>query len=251
MNQARRNKIVELLDKQGTVTNAELMQTFGISIETVRRDLAYLEERGLLERVYGGAVKKRFMSVEPNYTNRENKNGVEKLAIARVAERFLLPNDTVFFDLGTTVLLIAQSAAAENCNAFTNSLRTAIALSERGASVTLPGGRLRGGEFAVSGSIAEGNMQRFNIDKAFIGVGGITEQGITDFIESEASLRRQVIENAGTVIAVADYSKFGVRAMCNVCKIEDIDILITDEKAPQAFLKELEKKGVQVLVAKL
>lgn len=233
------------------VTNAELMQAFGISIETVRRDLAYLEERGLLERVYGGAVKKRFMSIEPNYANREKNNNAEKIAIARVAEKFVSPNDTVFFDLGTTVLLIANGVTTEKVNAFTNSLRTAIALSERGANVTIPGGQLRGGEFAVSGSISEENMQRFNVDKAFIGVGGITENGITDFIEKEASLRRQVIKNAGKVIAVADYSKFGVRAMCNVCNAEEIDVLITDEKAPQRILKELEKKGVQVFVAKL
>lgn len=250
MNQSRRNKIVELLDKQGALSNAEIMQTFDISIETVRRDLAYLEECGLLERVYGGAVKKHFMSVEPNYVNREKENEAEKLAIARAATKFIQPNDTVFFDLGTTVLSVARHAALNEVNAFTNSLRTAMFLSERGAKVTLPGGQLRGGEFAVSGSVSEETMGRFNIDKALIGVGGITEEGVTDFIESEASLRRQIIKNARKVIAVADYSKFGIRAMCNVCKIEQIDVLITDNKAPQRPLKEFEKRGVQVIIAK-
>ena len=250
MNQTRRNKIVELLEKQGAVTNAELIQTFGISIETVRRDLAYLEERGLLERVYGGAVKKKFLRTEPNYVSRETENAKEKDVISTQAEKLLEFGDAVFFDLGTTVLSVAQKISSDKqINAFTNSLRTAIVLAER-CNVTLSGGQVRNGEFAVSGSIAESNMQKFNIDKAFIGVAGITEDGITDFIPQEAGLRSQVIENANKVIVVADYSKFGVRAMCNVCSLDKIDVLITDDKAPTHILKECERKGVQIIIAK-
>lgn len=251
MNQARRNKIVEWLDEQGAVTNAELMEKFDISIETVRRDLAYLEERGLLERVYGGAVKKKFMSVEPQYTNRESENEHEKTAIAREAEKLIVDNDTVFFDLGTTVLSIArQLDEKKNITAFTNALRTAIVLSEKGKEVTITGGRLRGGEFSVSGYIAEDTMKAFNIDKAVIGVAGITEDGISDFNVEEATIRRQVIKNAKKVIAVADYSKFGVRAMCNVCDLSQIDTLIVDDKAPKKLLKAIEKQGVQIIIAK-
>ncbi len=252
MNQARRNKIVALLDEQGTVTNAELIDTFGISIETVRRDLAYLEECGLLERVYGGAVKKRLISVEPKYNSRENENEREKTAIACEAEKMISSNESVFFDLGTTVLSIARRLdEKKKIRAFTNSLRSALALSEKGQEVTITGGRLRGGEFSVSGSIAEETMKHFNIDKAIIGVAGITEDGITDFIPEEAFIREKVIKNAKKVIAVADYSKFGIRVTCNVCAIEDIDVLITDEKAPKKLLKALEKKGVQVVIAKI
>ena len=249
MNQARRNKIVEWLDEQGAVTNAELMEKFDISIETVRRDLAYLEERGLLERVYGGAVKRKFMRVEPNYVNREGKNECEKRAIASRAVTFIEENESVFFDIGTTVLAVAEALdGGKALHGFTNALRTAIALSERGVEVTLTGGDLRKGEYAVSGGIAEETMRRFNLDKAFIGVGGIDENGVTDFIPQEAFLRRQVIENARRVIAVADHSKFGVRATCNVCAVEDIDVLVTDDKAPKELLKKLQKKGVTVLV---
>jgi len=250
LNQTRRNKIVELLEEKGALTNDEMMSQFGISIETVRRDLDYLEKRGLLERVYGGAIKRKFMSVEPNYVSREKKNEKEKLAVATKAVEFVSDNDTVFFDIGTTVLYLASAIANKNINGFTNSLRTAIAISENGGKVNIPGGELRSGEYALSGSIAEENMKRFNIDKAFIGVGGITESGITDFISDEACLRKQVIDNADKVIALCDYSKFGVRAMCNVCKITDIDVLITDDKAPKKILKEIEKQGVKVVVVK-
>ena len=85
------------------------MEKFNISIETVRRDLAYLEERGFLERVYGGAVRKSFMNSEPEYISREKESSGEKVAIAKEAEKLIHSNDTVFFDLGTTVQLIAQN----------------------------------------------------------------------------------------------------------------------------------------------
>ena len=252
MNQERRDKIVEMLSKKQTIKNDEIMERFGVSIETVRRDLAYLEERGLLERVYGGAVRRSFMNAEPEYISREKENLDEKLAIAAEAEKLISPDDTVFFDVGTTVLLVARAlGAGKRINAFTSSLRTAITLCEKECEVIIPGGRLRNGEFAVSGSMAESNTAMFNFDKAVIGLAGITEKGATDFILSEVGLRAMAIKNAATVIAVADYSKFGIRAMCNVCALEDIDVLITDEKAPAEMLRSFEKAGVSEITAKL
>lgn len=253
MNRDRRNQIVEMLNQQHTVKNAELMERFGISIETVRRDLAYLEEQGLLERVYGGAVKKTYLNTEPMYASREKENEPEKRAIAREAVKLIQNNDTVFFDLGTTVLFLAQQIGQEkHLTAFTNAIRTAVVLSElEGCEVIIPGGYLRSHELSVSGFLAEGNMRQFNLDKVFIGGAGITEDGITDFHLDEANLRRQVIQNARQVIALADYSKFGIRAVSNVCGLEDIDVLITDEKAPKEMLDELEKRGVRVVVAAL
>ena len=123
-------------------------------------------------------------------------------------------------------------------------------LSDKGVNVVLPGGELRNGEYSISGSIAESNMKNFNVDKAIIGVGGIDENGVTDFIIKEASIRSQIIKNAQMVIAVADYSKFGVRAICNICDLSDIDILVTDNKAPKDFVKKIAKQGVKVIIAK-
>lgn len=251
MNQWRRERIAEMVNKNNTITNEEIMQTFGVSIETVRRDLAYLEERGLLERVYGGAVKKKFMSVEPKYASRESVNNGEKKEIALVAESMILENETVFFDLGTTVLLIANLLNEEkNITAFTNSLRTAMCLADKNQNVIMPGGKVRGMEYAVSGSISEDCMLNFNIDKAFIGAGGINENGITDFIIDEARLRSKIIKNAEKVIVVADFSKMGIKAPCKVCELSDIDVLITDEKAPKELLKKISKIGVEVIVVK-
>ena len=251
MNRDRRNQIVELLNQQQMVKNADLMERFGISIETVRRDLAFLEEQGILERIYGGAVKKTYRSTEPMYSNREKENEQEKRNIARAAAALIEPNDTVFLDLGTTVLFMAEQISKDQTlTAFTNALRTAVVLSEKpGCQVIIPGGTLRTYELSVSGSMAEENMRRFNVDKAFIGGAGVTESGITDFHIGEAGLRRQIIENARQVIVLADYSKFGVRAVSNVCALKDVDILVTDEKTPQQMLEMLEDRGIRVIRA--
>lgn len=251
MNRDRRNQIVELLNQQQMVKNTDLMERFGISIETVRRDLAFLEEQGILERIYGGAVKKTYRSIEPMYASREKENEQEKRSIARAAAALVEPNDTVFLDLGTTVLFMAEQIGKDQpLTAFTNALRTAVVLSENpGCQVIIPGGTLRTYELSVSGSMAEENMRRFNVDKAFIGGAGVTESGITDFHIGEAGLRRQIIENARQVIVLADYSKFGVRAVSNVCALKDVDILITDEKTPQPMVEMLENSGVRVIRA--
>ncbi len=250
MNQDRRKQITDLINKNGTVSNAELMERFGISIETVRRDLSYLEKKGCLERVYGGAVKMAFRGEEPLYINREVENLAEKTAIAAEAEKLIFPNDAVYFDLGTTVLMLAkQLDPSKKVTAFTNSLRTAVALSESpAADVIMLGGQLRPNELTVSGHFSEHLMQNFNVDKAFIGAAGITEDGLTDYHIGEANLRRIIIKNARQVIVLADYSKFGVRTMNNICPLEDIDILITDKKAPADLLKRVEKAGVRTIV---
>lgn len=251
MNQKRRGQIARILEEQQAISNKELMELFDISIETVRRDLAYLEKQGVLTRVYGGAVKKEVVRTEPLYIRREQENNEEKNLIARKAETFIVPDDIVFFDLGTTVEAVANKLdKSKNIHAFTNAIRTAITLSDKCKEVILTGGKIRQGELSLSGTLAEENISNFNIDKAIIGAAGITDEGISDFIADEAGLRREIIRNAKNVIVLADYAKFGVSAMCRVCSLNEIDMLITDSKAPKEILKKIEKKGVKVIIAK-
>lgn len=253
MNHDRRNQIVELINKQRTVKNSELIDRFGISIETVRRDLEYLEQQGYLKRVYGGAVVRTPLGNEPEYNSRARENSNRKEAIAAAAAQLISPDETIFLDVGTTLLTMAQHIRSGfPFTVFTNSIRTAISLSQLpDCSVILPGGQMRSGELALSGFPAEENMQHFNISKAFIGVAGITESGITDYHLGEASLRRQVIRNANQVIVLADSSKFGVRAMNNVCSLADVDIVVTDSQVPAKYVRQLEQAGIHVILAKV
>ena len=246
----RRDQIAALVSRQRTVTNAELMERFGISIETLRRDRVTLERPGVLERVSGGAVRREANPHEPGYNTREREHTEEKLAIARCAETLITQNDTVFFDYGTSVLMLARQLKGDkHIIAFTNALRTAAVLADKAqAEVILLGGQLRPRELCCSGSDAQEQLARFNIDKAIIGIGGISAEGITDFLYAETALRRQVIQSARQVIALADSSKFSMRAVYNLCPITGIDILITDSDAPRDVLEQIRGEGVQVYV---
>lgn len=248
----RRNQIIDMITQQRTVKNSELMERFDISIETVRRDLEYLEQQGYLRRVYGGAVVNNSLSSEPEYTSRAKARSKEKMAIAEAAAKLIGEQDSVYLGVGTTVQAMAQYLRGRSeLTVFTNALRLAVELSELpNCTVILPGGKLRPKELTVSGFPAEENFQHFNVDKAFVGVGGVTESGITDFHIDEASLHRQLIQNARQAIVLADSGKLGLRGVVNVCPLDAIDILITDSGAPKQVVKALEQAGVRVIIAK-
>lgn len=249
----RRNKIIELINQKRTVTNSELMELFGISIETVRRDLEYLEKQGCLKRVYGGAEANMVLGSEPEYTSRTKDQFQSKNAIASEAIKLIAPGDTIYMGVGTTVqAMVRHMHHMNDITVFTNALRTAVELKEScDCSVILPGGQLRSKELTLSGFPAEDNFTHFNVDKAFIGIGGLTEAGVTDFHIGEARLHRLLIENARQSIVLTDSSKLGVRAMNNVCSLSEVDIVITDSKAPRQMVKALEQAGVRVILAEM
>lgn len=253
MKAERRSQITELIMRQKTVNNAELMERFGISIETVRRDLEYLEQQGCLRRVYGGAVANVTLGGEPEYASRSQYRYEEKDAIAAEAAKLIEPGDTIYLGVGTTVQAIVRHIQnIKELTVFTNALRTAVELSDiPGCTVILPGGQLRTKELTLSGFPAEENFDHFNVDKAFVGIGGITEAGVTDFHTGEARLHKKLIQNARQAIVVTDSGKLGLRAMNNVCSIHDIDIVITDSHAPKGMVKVLEEAGAKVILAKV
>ena len=253
MKQDRRNQITDMINRQRTVKNAELMDRFNISIETVRRDLEYLEKQGILRRVYGGAVLNAPLGSEPEYASRSMTQQQEKLAIAEAAAKLVSPGDCIYLGVGTTVQAMAQSLrTVGELTVFTNALRTAVELSETpDCTVILPGGQLRAKELTLSGFPAEDNFSHFNLDKAFIGIGGIDREGVTDFHVGEARIHRQLIRSARQSIVLADSGKLGMRAMTNVCSLKEIDIVVTDSNAPAALLRVLERAGVRVIVAQV
>ena len=248
----RRAQIVDMINLQKTVNNAELMKRFDISIETVRRDLEYLEQQGYLRRVYGGAVSNISLASEPEYDRRSQINSQQKNSIAAEAAKLINPGDSVYLGVGTTVQAMAQYMKnIGSLTVFTNALRTAVALSDiPGCTVILTGGQLRTKELTLSGFPSEENLNHFNVDKAFIGIGGITENGITDFHIGEAQVHRHVVENARQSIALADSSKIGIRALNNICSLSQIHTVITDANASKQAVKNLEKVGAKVIVAK-
>ena len=127
----RRAQIADLINQQRTITNTELMERFGISIETVRRDLDYLEKQGVLRKVYGGAVVNVSLNTEAEYASRSKTNLPQKNAIAREAAALICPGDAVYLGVGTTIqAMVPFLKNVGGFTVFTNALRTAVELSE-------------------------------------------------------------------------------------------------------------------------
>ena len=250
----RRERILSMLNQDGSVRVSTLTETFGVSIETIRRDLESLEQEGLLKRVYGGAVLNSRRSVEPLVQDRQVRHALEKEQIGACAASFVEDGDVIGIDNGTTTLEFARALRKRDLNliAITNSIPIAAVLSDNvKIEVILIGGRVRRGELSVGGhALADMNMQLYHTDKFFIGVGGITEKfGITDYREEEASFRRIGVERTRQVFALADHSKFGVTAMNHICGTDQIDSVITGADASRDMVAALRAKGVRVITA--
>ena len=250
----RREQILTLLKKDGSVKVVDLVKRFGVSIETIRRDLEALEMEGFLRRVYGGAVRESRRSEETLLQERMVQNAAEKERIGKAAAAFVQDGDVIGIDVGTTTLEIARALLQRDLRiiVITNSIQIAATLSaSEKIEVILIGGRVRHGELSVGGHmLTEANMRLFQTDKLFLGVGGITDKfGITDFREEETAFRRIGIERTKEVYALADHSKFGVTAMYHVCDADRIHTVVTDAGTGRDMISALRMKGAQVVIA--
>ena len=252
MLQERRNQIIKKIKTTRTIKVVDLVNEYQVSIETIRRDLEYLEKAGYLRRVYGGAVLEGLYGEEPDFANREIINFHEKLAIGKRAAELIEDGDTIFVDVGTTVLEVVQNFGdKKDLTVITNATLIAHQIVKYDKfRVILLGGELRRGELSVAGPICEEELSRFYANKMLMGVGGISLwSGVTDYHFSEANIRRLMLERSSKVIAIADYSKFGVTAMNAICPISKIDKLVTDWTVPKKTISEFSDAGIDIIVA--
>lgn len=248
----RKDAILKMLTENRMMKAVDLATHFDVSMETIRRDLSELEELKLIRRVHGGAVLYTEYGIEPDYTYRTEENYNEKIRIGQKAAEMVNDGESIIIDLGTTTLEFARFLKGKkDLTVLTNSIKIAYELMENEEiTVILLGGKLRFGEGTISGFWSEEMVDHFFVDKLFTGVGAILpETGIMDYHIEEANLRRHFVRQAKQVIALADYSKFGIKAMNVVCKTEEIDFVITDDKTDKNSVKELRKRGVNVVIA--
>lgn len=225
----RIDMIIQHLNQRGTLSVQELLAMFGVSRETIRRDLQKMESQGLVTKVRGG-LKLQTSSHEPPYSRRSTSNLAQKQAIARAALELVSDGDTLYIDSGTTTLEFARLLGEKRrLSIFTNSLPVATMLAEKQTDIYLIGGLLRRGELSLSGALGELSIGQFYADKAFVGAGGVSpELGLTDYHIEEAALRRIVLARASQGIVLADSSKFGTRALAHVVPFGEVAALVTD-----------------------
>ncbi|GII96440.1 DeoR/GlpR family DNA-binding transcription regulator [Sinosporangium siamense] len=248
----RRQRILSLLDGSEVLRPTEMASLLSVSAETIRRDLVLLEREGVIRRVYGGAARTRNLSrsAEPPRVEREALQQTAKDEIADLCVPLLNDTDTVFLDVGTTVLAWARRFPATfTGRVVTNSISAATALAgRREVDLHLVGGRLRHDELTTSGADAEEQVGRFFADKAFLGSGGAhPAAGLTDYNLDEIAVRHRMIDNATQVYVLADATKLGHIALRKVCGWDRVTALITDGSADPELVRQLRDTGLTVL----
>jgi DeoR family transcriptional regulator of aga operon len=249
----RRRKIIQKLSEQNQVYVLELSKEFEVSEVTIRNDLQHLEEKKLLIRARGGAIRvDQSVSFDQHLGEKHKLNLNEKSRIGEAAAKLIHDSDTVLIDSGTTTLEIVKHLNTElkNVTCITNALNIANQLTHyQNINLIMPGGILRKNSLSLIGPLAEKNLANFYVDKAFIGVDGFdTTKGISTPNLEESHLNQLMIDIAKEVIVVTDSSKFLRRSLAFICKLDKIDIVITDPGIADVDKKRLEDSGIKVIV---
>jgi DeoR family transcriptional regulator of aga operon len=247
----RRQQISAMVRERGSVQVAPLAERFGVSMQTIRKDLHFLAKRGVAERSYGGAISSEAVSfaTEPPLEAKTAIHSSEKIRIGKLAASMIMPGDSVVLDSGTTTLQIAQHLADdETITVLTNDLEIASVLaSKERITLVLLGGMLRRRNRALYGAQTVSAFDDLHVDKLFLGVDGFdVERGITTHYEPEAMLNRKMVQAAAKVIAVTDKSKFGRVCLHRILSIDEVDELVTDGEPPEAIRAAGERFGLRI-----
>lgn len=250
----RATVIVEEVLRTGEVTVEALAARLLVSPATVRRELARLEQQGLVRRTHGGAKAVSPLLYEPfrhdsSFQEQEGRHAEEKRRIGLAAAELVKDGETIGLTPGTTATQVARSLRhRKGITVVTNTVNVAMELCDReDLTVYVTGGFLRGGWFSLVGAPAAANVREVFLDKVFIGVNAIdAERGLTCSHPDEAAINRALVAQARERIVVADRSKLGRLARCLICPTSEVHMLITDREAADADVGPFALKGIEV-----
>ncbi|AOH82647.1 transcriptional regulator [Sphingomonas panacis] len=255
----RRLWISTQVRERGSVQVAPLAERFGVSMQTIRKDLRFLEQRGVMERSYGGAISADAVNAsmenavnvtaEPAVEVKRSSHADEKMRIGKRAAAMVSPGESIVLDSGTTTLQIARFLPDdEDITVLTNDLDilSVLATKER-LNIVMLGGMLRRKNRAFYGAQTVAALEDLRVDKLFLGVDGFDiECGITTHYEPEAILNRKMVEAARDVIAVTDVSKFGRVCLHRIVSVENIHHLVTEAKVPDDIRAASARLGFRI-----
>lgn len=231
----RQNQILARLDQAGgKLTSTELTQAFKVSVQTIRKDLNELSSLGLVQRVHGGILRPRQNRNQP-FSNRQVINLEAKRAIASAVAELLPEGASIFLGIGTTLQQLALCLLSHpGLRVITNNLNAALTLCQNPRIETLvTGGCIRPSDQDLVGEDATRFLRRFQVNYGIFGIGGLSESGeLMDFSPEESHLSRAIIENSDQRILVADNSKYMRRAPVRSGRIDEVDLLVTDQVTP-------------------
>jgi DeoR family transcriptional regulator, fructose operon transcriptional repressor len=228
----RRERIQEILATHHIISSAELCELLEVSEATVRRDLEWLENDGILERTHGGAMLNQRVQLELQYVQRIRSHAEEKRQIGQVAASMIEDGDIIFVNSGTTTTeVIRHIPSTANITIVTNNVTACLELSEVSYELLLVGGSYLATSQSVAGRFAIDNLNRIYANKAILAVDGLSLKfGCTVPTNAEAEVNQLMIQrNRGPLIVVTDHSKWGIVSNFEIAKIDHIQTLVTDE----------------------
>lgn len=245
----RHEEILNRLSIMGSVNVRELTKSFGVTSETIRRDLDLLDQRGELVRIHGGAVRLPDSTKETPYFTRKITNTGLKKELAQKALKNIQEHDQIILDASSTAWFMAQSLPNIQITVLTNSLLIASELAiKENINLICVGGTLLRTSQAFVGPTALNTLSQYHVSKLFMSSSGIhLEWGMSEPNESAVLVKQKMIEIADEVYALMDSSKFGMKALVRVCSLDQIDYIITNEVNGVENAKKLENYASKVI----
>ena len=246
--------MAQLVTEHGRLSVNDLAEQFRVTTETVRRDLSALERLGLVRRLHGGAVPSDTLAViESGLLERDQTHPAEKERIARAALGLLPPaGSTVVIDAGSTTSRFASRLPRDHrLTVVTHAVPIAARLAgSPQIDLHLLPGRVRRTTHAAVGSDTVEALRMLRADVVFLGTNGITaDHGLSTPDHDEAAAKRAMVQGARQVVVLCDASKVGVESAVRFAGLDELDVLVTDDGAPEQTLERIEDAGVEVVIA--
>jgi DeoR family transcriptional regulator, glycerol-3-phosphate regulon repressor len=248
----RHTELLDVVRAHGPQTIEALAERFGVTLQTVRRDVQRLAEAGLLSRFHGGVRLPGSTTENIAYRQRQAMESEAKNRIAKaIAQR--VPNGcSLILNIGTTIEAVARELMQHRgLRVITNNLHVAGLLSTNpDCEVIVAGGQVRGADQGIVGEATVDFMRQFKVDFGLIGISGIEADGtLRDFDYREVKVARTIIEQSREVWLAVDHSKFNRPAMVELARLDEVDVLFTDAPPPPPFAALLAQDDVECVVA--
>lgn len=246
----RRGRILSIVTQNRRVTVRELSSLFNTSAVTIRQDLNALAALGKIVRTHGGAVYVDRIEKELSFPLRKQKQRVQKEAIGRIAADFIEDGEVVYLDASSTASFVVPFLKGRReVTVITNNMETAYQLNGfKDISVILTGGRVRKETLSLVNASLACILPVGNIAKAFFGAWGLSlREGLTDVNSEEIAVKRDALKRAKTSIILLDSTKWGRVSFKTFAHLNEVEIVITDSKAPANMIERLKEKGIEVI----
>lgn len=249
----RRSKIKDELLEKKSVTVSDMSAMFGVTDETIRRDLRTLENEGFLTRTHGGAFIQQGVRNDVQFRLRESAYLESKKKIANLCIDYIRHGDSIYIDPSTTSLALCDLIKEKRITVVTNSLKVANRLSEStNITLIMVGGTFNFQTMSFEGMQAINVLSNYFFDQAFVSCRTLSlEYGITDSHESVSAIRSVAINRSQKTFIIADHSKYNRSSFIKICDFDDVDYLVCDKPLSKDWHKKMQEKNVKIIEGNL